>query len=177
MCLIANLAQCKLIGKSFEITYVSYTKRCALFQNTRPLMNDKYLLIFFTLILLLSCNSTEVRNLNTKTVKYSDLPQDVKNVVFEPYYTDPNDSAISTFFIDLNNPPRYIEVSKQSFLPWIYNSELHRIEDGKIFKLNFNAEYGYKIVVLEDFLFIPQHSSIFKADSSSYSFSRFSLKK
>lgn len=29
LCLIANLAQYKLTGKSFEITYVSYTKRCA----------------------------------------------------------------------------------------------------------------------------------------------------
>ncbi len=27
LCLIANLAQCKLTGKYFEITYVSYTKR------------------------------------------------------------------------------------------------------------------------------------------------------
>ena len=29
LCQNANLAQCNLIGKSFEITYVSYTKRCA----------------------------------------------------------------------------------------------------------------------------------------------------
>ena len=28
LCLIANLAQRKLTGKCFEITYVSYTKRC-----------------------------------------------------------------------------------------------------------------------------------------------------
>ncbi len=28
LCLIANLAKCKLIGKRLEITYVSYTKRC-----------------------------------------------------------------------------------------------------------------------------------------------------
>jgi hypothetical protein len=27
LCLIANLAQCKLTSKSFEITYVSYTNR------------------------------------------------------------------------------------------------------------------------------------------------------
>ena len=27
LCLIANLAQCKLTGKCFEITYVSYTDR------------------------------------------------------------------------------------------------------------------------------------------------------
>ncbi len=27
LCLIAHLAQCKLTGKWFEITYVSYTKR------------------------------------------------------------------------------------------------------------------------------------------------------
>ncbi len=27
LCLIANLAKCKLTSKSFEITYVSYTKR------------------------------------------------------------------------------------------------------------------------------------------------------
>lgn len=29
LCQNANLAQCNLTGKSFEITYVSYTKRCA----------------------------------------------------------------------------------------------------------------------------------------------------
>ena len=29
LCQNANLAQCKLTGKSFEITYVSYTERCA----------------------------------------------------------------------------------------------------------------------------------------------------
>ncbi len=141
------------------------------------LMKNKFLLISFILILFLSCNSTEIRNLNNKTIKYSNLPQEVKDVVFKPYYPDPSDSTRSTFFIDLNNPPRYIEISKQSFLPWIYNSELHRIEDDKIFKLNFNAEYEYKIVVLEDFLYIPKHSNIFKSDSLTYSFSRFSLKK
>jgi hypothetical protein len=145
--------------------------------NTRHLINNKYLLFLFIPTLLLSCNSTEVKNLSNETVEYSDLPQEVKNVVFEPYYSDPNDSDRSTFFIDLNNPPRYTEVSKQSFLPWIYNSELHRIDDGKIFKLNFSDKYGYKIVVLEDFLYIPQHSSIWKHDSSSYTFSKFSLKK
>ena len=35
LCLIANLAQCKLTAKCFEITYVSYTKRC------RSLKKDK----------------------------------------------------------------------------------------------------------------------------------------
>gem|GEM_PF-2013010 len=29
LCLIANLAQCKLTGKCLEITYVSYTNRYA----------------------------------------------------------------------------------------------------------------------------------------------------
>ncbi len=29
LCQNANLAQCNLTGKNFEITYVSYTKRCA----------------------------------------------------------------------------------------------------------------------------------------------------
>lgn len=33
LCLIANLAQCKLTGKSFEITYVSYTSRCTSLKN------------------------------------------------------------------------------------------------------------------------------------------------
>ena len=31
LCQNANLAQCKLTSKSFEITYVSYTKRCGQF--------------------------------------------------------------------------------------------------------------------------------------------------
>ncbi len=35
LCLIANLAQCKLIGKYFEITYVSYTSRCKQFNATK----------------------------------------------------------------------------------------------------------------------------------------------
>ena len=33
LCLIANLAQCKLTGKCFEITYVSYTNRCTPFEK------------------------------------------------------------------------------------------------------------------------------------------------
>jgi hypothetical protein len=33
------------------------------------------------------------------------------------------------------------------------------------------------VVVLEDYLFSPQHSSIWKHDSASYKFSKFSLKK
>ena len=33
LCLIANLAQCKLTGKCFEITYVSYTERYNTFKN------------------------------------------------------------------------------------------------------------------------------------------------
>ncbi len=28
LCQNANLAQCKLTGKCFEITYISYTQRC-----------------------------------------------------------------------------------------------------------------------------------------------------
>jgi len=38
LCLIANLAQCNLIGKYFEITYVSYTKRCN--QYKKPELNQ-----------------------------------------------------------------------------------------------------------------------------------------
>ncbi len=33
LCQNANLAQCNLTGKSFEITYVSYTNRYVPFQN------------------------------------------------------------------------------------------------------------------------------------------------
>ncbi len=36
LCLIANLAQCKLTGKCFEITYVSYTSRCAAYKKSPP---------------------------------------------------------------------------------------------------------------------------------------------
>mgnify|MGYP001208553365 CR=1 len=32
LCLIANLAQCKLTGKCFEITYVSYTRPLAVIE-------------------------------------------------------------------------------------------------------------------------------------------------
>ena len=35
LCQNANLAQCKLIGKCFEITYVSYTQRYARFSLLR----------------------------------------------------------------------------------------------------------------------------------------------
>ncbi|RKD85089.1 hypothetical protein BC643_4608 [Mangrovibacterium diazotrophicum] len=34
LCQNANLAQCNLTGKSFEITYVSYTHRCAQLKKT-----------------------------------------------------------------------------------------------------------------------------------------------
>lgn len=33
LCQNANLAQCNLTGKSFEITYVSYTQRCGAFEK------------------------------------------------------------------------------------------------------------------------------------------------
>ncbi len=38
LCQNANLAQCNLIGKSFEITYVSYTKRWLAFRVSQKLI-------------------------------------------------------------------------------------------------------------------------------------------
>ena len=47
LCQNANLAQCKLTDKSFEITYVSYTQRCQQYEKTNHYFWISSCLIFF----------------------------------------------------------------------------------------------------------------------------------
>jgi hypothetical protein len=42
LCQNANLARCKLTGKCFEITYVSYTQRCTPFEERNETKNIQY---------------------------------------------------------------------------------------------------------------------------------------
>jgi len=124
---------------------------------------------------LLSCESVGIEYCDKKTLHYSELPKEVKNVIFEGYFKDPYSSNIYSSFKDLNEPYRYFESSEQTFLPWVYRQYLHRIEDGKIFKIDISSEDGSKKIVFNDYLYVAQHYNIYKSDSSNYSFTRYTL--
>ncbi len=60
LCLIANSAQCKLTGKSFEITYVSYTNRCT------TLTEMKNLVIILLSLFVFGCTNYDCEDLEYK---------------------------------------------------------------------------------------------------------------
>lgn len=127
----------------------------------------KLTLIFaaFVSIGLLSCNSKGIDRLEKTTLSYTELPNEVKQYIFKKD------------FIDLNKPNKYKEVSKQNkFLHWIFETEIHRISDSKIFKMkSLKGEWGSHLIILNDYLYIPNHYNIYEDDSLSYNFSRFKL--
>jgi hypothetical protein len=105
----------------------------------------------FLLIVLLSCNSKGVDRLEKTIFPYSELPIKVKQHIF------------TKDFIDLNKPAKFKKVSKQHRLfPWIYEIEIHRKKDSKIFKMKtLNGEYGGHLVIVNDDLYIPNHYNIY----------------
>jgi hypothetical protein len=133
-------------------------------------------LIFYLISFgLLSCDSLGIENCDKKTFHYSELPKEVKNVIFENYFKDPHSSNIHSNFKDLNEPYKYYETNEQTFLPWVYEQHIHRIEDGKIFKIDISSEHGANKIMLNDYLFVAKHYNIYKTDSSKYSFTRYTL--
>jgi hypothetical protein len=124
---------------------------------------------------LLSCESVGIEYCDKQTLHYSELPKEVKSVIFKDYFKDPHSSNIYSNFKDLNEPYRYFETSEQTFLPWVYKQYLHRIEDGKIFKIDISSEYGANIIVLNNCLYVAQHYNIYESDSSNYSFTKYVL--
>lgn len=119
----------------------------------------------FLSTLLLGCNSKGVDRLEKIILPYSELPNEVKQQIF------------SYDFMDLNEPSRYKEVLKtHSFLRWIKETEIHRISDSKIFKMkSLNGEWGYHLIILDNYLYIPNHYNIYEPDSLKYNFTRFKL--
>ena len=127
--------------------------------------NLTFFLVIFLSISLLSCNSKGIDRLEKTILTYTELPREVKQYIF------------TKDFIDLNKPVQYKEVFKQhKFLPWIYETEIHRENDSKIFKMkSLKGEWGLHLIILNDFLYIPNHYNIYEADSLSYNFTRFKL--
>jgi hypothetical protein len=95
---------------------------------------------------------------------YNSLPNEVKKWIFE------------TDFKDLNEPNKYyLKTRQDKILPWVYHSDIHRETDDKIFDTELNGEHGSHYIIHNDYLFIPNHYNIYKADSLEYSFTRFHL--
>lgn len=123
------------------------------------------ILIFsiFISIVLFSCNSKGVDRLEKTILSYPELPYQVKQQIF------------TKDFVDLNKPSKYKQVTKHhKFLPWIYETEIHRINDAKIFQMkSLKGEWGYHLIILDDYLYIPNHYNIYVDDSLNYNFTRF----
>lgn len=119
----------------------------------------------FLIIILFSCNYKGIDRLEKSTLPYSKLPTEVKQHIFEQGY------------IDLNNPIKYKHVTRQhKYLHWIYESEIHRISDGRVFEMKtLDGEWGPFMVVINNYLYIPNHYNIYEKDSLNYTFSRFKL--
>ncbi len=119
----------------------------------------------FLSIIQLSCNSEGIDRLEKKKLNYSELPNEVKKHIF------------IKDFIDLNKPIKYNEVSKQhNFLNWTFETEIHRKSDSKIFEMkSLKGEWGSHLIILNDYLYIPNHYNIYETDSLSYNFSRYKL--
>lgn len=134
---------------------------------------NKSLLI---IIIFSSCNSTGIENLNTSLIKYENLPNEVKKVMFENDYIEKDGNISLNLFTELNEIAKYQYISKQNWLmPWVYNGEIVRKSDDKRLKLDFSTEHGSKYVIQNDYLYVPRHYNIYMKDSLNYSFSRFKL--
>lgn len=117
-----------------------------------------------SLIFLISCNSRNINGLDKETVEYQSLPNEVKEWIFDEG------------FKDLNEPNKYYSERRQGkFFPWIYHIDIHRKSDDKIFETELSGEYGSRYIIYKDYLFIPNHYNIYKADSLDYTFTRFHL--
>ena len=124
----------------------------------------KKTVLFISVILLISCNSRNINGLNKETIDYSSLPHEVKSWIFE------------VNFKDLNQPNKYYtETRQERFFPWIYHIDIHRKTDDKIFETELSGEHGSRYIIYEDYLYIPNHYNIYKADSLDYKFTRFNL--
>jgi hypothetical protein len=138
-------------------------------------MKFRNTLLLYT-ILFSSCNSTGIENMNTSIIKYDNLPNEVKKVMFENDYIEEDGNINLKLFTELNEPSNYEYVSKQHWLmSWVYEGEIVRKLDEKRFKLDFNTEHRSKYVILNDYLYVPRHYNIYMKDSLKYSFSRFKL--
>lgn len=120
--------------------------------------------LLISIIFLISCNSTNISRLEKETIEYSSLPDEVKKTIFDET------------FKDINDPTKYYTKRRQEkFFPWIYHIDIHRKSDEKIFETELSGEHGSRYIIYKDFLFIPNHYNIYKADSLDYTFTRFHL--
>lgn len=125
------------------------------------------IIILISTFIFTSCsNSIGIENLEHAKLSFFELPNEVKKQVFK------------VNFIDLNKPNKYVMVTtKNNFLPWIYNTEIQRLSDRKIYKISsINHEYGEVFIILNEKLYIPNHYNIYESDSLSYKFTCYSLK-
>jgi len=119
-------------------------------------------LLFVLSIFFISCNKIQLVEAD---IKYTDLPKEVKNHIFKDQ------------FVDLNNPKKYKEESKKTFLPWINKTRIIRLTDNKSYKIDFNKEYrSSTIIVLDDFLYTTNDYNIYEQDSIKYTFSKYLIK-
>ena len=124
----------------------------------------KRTLVFISIIFFISCNSRNINRLDKETIAYSSLPDEVKKSIFDET------------FKDLNNPPKYFTKRRQEkYFLWIYHIDIHRKSDEKIFDTELSGEHGSRYIIYKDYLFIPNHYNIYKADSLDYTFTRFRL--
>ena len=77
LCQNANLAQCKLIGKSFEITYVSYTNRCAPLTMTSMRI---YLFLLLTLTFNTVHSQIDFDSDTSKSMLFPDVIAKIENL-------------------------------------------------------------------------------------------------
>ena len=113
-------------------------------------------------IFLISCNKIQLVESN---IKYTELPNEIKQHMFEDN------------FIDLNNPKKFKEESRKTFLPWIYETQLIRLSDNKSYKIDFNKEYrSSTFIILDDFLYTTNDYNIYEQDSLKYTFSKYLIK-
>jgi len=120
------------------------------------------IITFVLSIFFVSCNKIQ---LVESDIKYKYLPNEVKKHIFEDN------------FIDLNNPKKYKEESRKTFLPWIYETRLIRLTDNESYKIDFDKEYrSSTLIILDDFLYTTNNYNIYEQDSLKYTFSKYLIK-
>ncbi|MEC5395946.1 hypothetical protein [Bergeyella sp. RCAD1439] len=142
------------------------------------MINSQKVLIVFIVLGLISCEK-KINSLDSKILKYEELPKAVKNKVFYSNgrlqeVGNPHDFS----FQEINTPKQYEYYTKKEwFFPWIYK-EYIKDKDSKIeYSLKaIGEERGNRYIVYGDSLYIANHYLLYEEDSLSYTFTRFILR-
>lgn len=136
----------------------------------------KYLKLIIVIILFSSCNGQNINTLESKKVKFKDLPVEITQYFRNPIEVQ-ND--IQTMLLELPKgmEKKYrLETVKTLIGPWVAYEKLINIQKNIYYKIDQGVPSPY--IIFENKLYVPDRYNIFTTvdDLESLEFIRYELK-